>query len=155
MASDYTQTALDLATIAATTSPYKAAADTAQALRAAYEAGRVEGAAEMRERAACEAGDALAERGYHFGGVVARVRALPTSPETLAEAARRVGPPPDGVLAVGPPEDTVTISAARLGRLVAVAQSVHDTMCIQTPKPLYDLAARLDGNDLDLPEPTP
>ncbi|RLA42191.1 MAG: hypothetical protein DRQ64_00415, partial [Gammaproteobacteria bacterium] len=83
MASDYTQTALDLATIAATTSPYKAAADTAQALRAAYEAG----AREMRERAACEAGDALAERGYHFGGVVARVRALPTSPETLAEAA--------------------------------------------------------------------
>ncbi|RKZ12626.1 hypothetical protein DRQ32_03325 [bacterium] len=55
-------------------------------VRAAHEAGRVEGAEEMRERAACEAGDALAERGYHLGGVVARVRALPTSPETLDAA---------------------------------------------------------------------
>ena len=80
---------------------WNAGGDITDALHAAHEAGQVE----MRERAACEAGDALAERGYHFGGVVARVRALPTSPETLAEAALRVGPPPDGVLAVGPVDD--------------------------------------------------
>lgn len=77
MASDYDAEASRLYRM----SPNELRVALADLLRAAHEAG----AREMRERAACEAGDALAERGYHFGGVVVRIRALPTEPAQEGE----------------------------------------------------------------------
>ena len=87
---------------------FKAARDDARsALRAAHEAGRREGAEEMRgvvARVMTELGEGVVACHSVRDYVGAAIRAS-TSPETLPEAAARVGAPPDGVLAVGPGEE--------------------------------------------------